>query len=100
MSKEIQAKVLCALLSDRYLLSRVMSDGFTADVFSDPNLRIIFKAAWEMSHIAGQVIDWITIEDTLKKREWYNPEVGQALETVKSEEPPIVVFHIELTDFS
>jgi replicative DNA helicase len=66
-----------------------MSDGFTADVFSDPNLRIIFKAAWEMSHIAGQVIDWITIEDTLKKREWYNPEVGQALETVKSEEPPM-----------
>lgn len=89
MSKELEAKVLGALLSDRYLLSRVMSDGFSADVFSDPNLRIIFKTSWEMSQIPGQVIDWITIEDTLKRKEWYTPEVGQALEMVRSEEPPV-----------
>ena len=29
MLREIEAKVLGALLTDRYLLSRVMSDGFS-----------------------------------------------------------------------
>jgi hypothetical protein len=29
MSKEIEAKVLVALLEDRYILTRVMSDGFS-----------------------------------------------------------------------
>lgn len=90
MSRELESKVLGALLSDRYLMSRVMSDGFSADVFSDSNLRIIFKTAWEMSQLPGQVIDWITIEDTLKRRQWYTPEVGQALNVVRSEEAPAV----------
>jgi len=90
MSRELESKVLGALLSDRYLMSRVMSDGFSADVFSDSNLRIIFKTAWEMSQAPGQVIDWITIEDTLKRRQWYTPEVGQALDVVRSEEAPAV----------
>ena len=83
MSKEVETKVLGALLNDRYLLSRVMSDGFSADVFSDPNLRIIFKTVWDMSQIPGQIIDWITIETELKKKDWYSPEVGQALAMVK-----------------
>lgn len=90
MSRELESKVLGALLSDRYLMSRVMSDGFSADVFSDSNLRIIFKTAWEMSQLPGQVIDWITIEDTLKRKQWYTPEVGQALDVVRSEEAPAV----------
>ncbi|MBI5248870.1 MAG: hypothetical protein HY912_05195 [Desulfomonile tiedjei] len=45
MSKEIEAKVLVGLLSDRYLLSRAMSDGFNPDTFVEPNLRAIFKTA-------------------------------------------------------
>lgn len=88
MSKEVEAKVLGALLNDRYLLSRVMSDGFNPDVFSDTNYRIIFKTVWDMSQIPGQIIDWITIETELKKKEWYSPEVGQAMATVREEETP------------
>lgn len=88
MSREVEARVLGALLSDRYLLSRVMSDGFNADVFGDPNFRIIFRTAWEMSQVPGQIIDWITIEDTLKRKEWFTPEVGQALGDVRSQESP------------
>ncbi|MDQ7785344.1 MAG: DnaB-like helicase C-terminal domain-containing protein [Desulfomonilaceae bacterium] len=88
MAQEVEAKVLGALLNDRYLLSRVMNDGFNADVFTDTNHRIIFKTVWEMSQIPGQIIDWITIENTLKNKEWFTPEVDQALATVKSEEIP------------
>ncbi len=88
MAQEVEAKVLGSLLNDRYLLSRVMSDGFNPDVFSDNSLRIIFKTVWDMSQIPGQIIDWITIEDTLKKKEWFTPEVDQALAMVKTEEIP------------
>jgi replicative DNA helicase len=86
MAKEIESKVLAALLNDRYMLSRVLTDGFNPDVFSDPNLRIIFKTATDMSQIPGQVIDWITIENTLKGKDWYNPEIRQAIEMLQEEE--------------
>jgi len=88
MLKEVQAKVLAALLSDRYLLSRVMSDGFSADNFGDTHYRTIFRIVTEMSQIPGLVIDWITIENTLKKKEWYSPEIEQALHDVRTEEIP------------
>ncbi|MFH1117753.1 MAG: DnaB-like helicase C-terminal domain-containing protein [Pseudomonadota bacterium] len=88
MAMEVEAKVLGALLNDRYLFSRVMSEGFNPDVFTDNSLRIIFKTAWDMSQIPGQIIDWITIEDTLKKKEWFTPEVDQVLAMVKAEDLP------------
>jgi replicative DNA helicase len=88
MSKEIEAKVLVALLEDRYLLSRVLSDGFSPDVFKDNNFRIIFKTVHEMIQIPGQVIDWITIENTLKRREWHTPEVAQAISKLRSDVVP------------
>lgn len=86
MSKEIEGKVLAALLSDRYLLSKVMSDGFNPEVFSDPNFRMIIKTAIDMSQVASQVIDWITLENALKSKDWFNPEMGQAIEVLKEEE--------------
>jgi replicative DNA helicase len=86
MSKEIEAKVLAAVLNDRYLLSRLITEGFNADVFLDPNFRILYRMLAELSQIPGQVIDWITIETALKRKEWLNPEVEQALTLVKSQE--------------
>ena len=88
MSKEIEAKVLIALLEDRYLLSRVMSDGFSPDVFKDNNFRIIFKTVHDMIQVPGEVIDWITIENTLKRREWLTPEVAQAIAKLRTDEVP------------
>ncbi|MBI4964127.1 MAG: AAA family ATPase [Desulfomonile tiedjei] len=86
MSKEIEAKVLAGLLDDRYLLNRALSDGFTAEVFKDSSLRVIFKTVNDMSQTPGQVIDWITIENTLKTKEWLNPEVSQALAVVREQD--------------
>src|SRR5271157_307787 len=88
MSKEIEAKVLVALLEDRYILTRVMSDGFSPDVFKDNNFRIIFKTVHEMIQIPNQVIDWITIENTLKVREWHTPEVAQAITKLRVDAVP------------
>ncbi|AFM25270.1 DnaB-like helicase C-terminal domain-containing protein [Desulfomonile tiedjei] len=88
MSKELEAKVLVALLSDRYLLSRVMSDGFSPDIFADPNYKIIFKTAYEMSQLPGQVVDWITIESNLKNRNWLTPELIQAISVLKTDVVP------------
>jgi len=65
-----------------------MSDGFNPDVFSDQNLRIIFTTVLDMIQAPGQVIDWITIETSLKTKEWFSPETAQALDTVKAEETP------------
>lgn len=86
MSTELEAKVLSALLKDRYLLSRVMGDGFGPDVFRDQNVRIIFKTAVEMSNISDQVIDWITVEGYLTRSGRLNPEVAQALTLAKGQE--------------
>lgn len=88
MSKDIEAKVLVALLSDRYLLSRVMSDGFSPDTFTDPNLRSIFKTAYDLTQIPGQVVDWITIESSLKGKDWFTPELDQALSKLKNDPVP------------
>jgi replicative DNA helicase len=88
MSKEIEAKVLVALLSDRFLLSRVMSDGFSPDTFTDPNLRSIFKTANDLTQIPGQVVDWITIESSLIGKDWFTPELGQALSKLKNDPVP------------
>jgi len=88
MSREIQAKVLCGFLADRYLLSRAVSDGFSADIFSDANYRMIFKTVNDMIQMPGQIVDWITIETNLRNREWFTPEMGQALAEIKNEIAP------------
>ncbi len=49
---------------------------------------IIFKTVHEMIQIPGQVIDWITIEDTLKRREWHTPEVAQAIAKLRGDVVP------------
>ncbi len=85
MSKEIEAKVLAALLNDRFLLSKVMSDGFNPEIFWESNFRLIFKTAVDMTQEPSQVIDWITIENYLKSKDCHTPEIGQALELLKSE---------------
>jgi replicative DNA helicase len=41
-----------------------------------------------MIQIPGQVIDWITIEDTLKRREWHTPEVAQAIAKLRGDVVP------------
>jgi len=86
MSKEIEAKVLGSLINDRYLLTRVMGDGFSPEGFRDPNFRLVFKTAYEMSQLPNQVIDWITVENTLKAGGRFTPEVGQALALIKAED--------------
>lgn len=86
MSREIEAKVLAAVLNDRYLLSRLITDGFNSDVFLDPNFRLVYRMLLDMSQTPGQVIDWITIETALRTKEWFTPEVGQALGVVKSQD--------------
>jgi len=86
MSTEIEAKVLNSLVRDRYLLIQVMGDGLLPDVFRDLNLRIIFKTVTEMSHIPDQVIDWITIEEHLKKQGRFTPEVGRVLGAAREDD--------------
>jgi replicative DNA helicase len=86
MSREIEAKVLAAVLNDRYLLSRLITDGFNSDVFLDPNFRMVYRMLLEMSQTPGQVIDWITMETALRRKEWFTPEVGQALGAVRSQD--------------
>jgi len=88
MSREIEAKVLCGFLNDRFLLSRALSDGFSSEVFSDANYRMIFKTVTDMVQMPGQVVDWITVETTLTKKEWFSPEMQQALAEVRSEQTP------------
>ena len=88
MSAEIEAKVLSALLSDRYLLTRVTGDGFSPDIFRDRNFRIIFKTVHDLSLVPGQLIDWITVESAIKRKEWFSPEVGQALEELQQQDLP------------
>lgn len=88
MSKEIEAKVLTGVLSDRYLLTRTLNEGLSADVFSESSYRLIFRIAHEMSQIPGQVIDWITIENTLKAKGWDTPEVCRAIEHLEQSSTP------------
>ncbi len=88
MSKEIEAIVLAGLLNDRFLLNRVITDGFNSEVFSNTNYRLIFRTVKDMSQYANQVIDFITIEDSMRKKEWFTPEVGQALAVLQAEETP------------
>lgn len=86
MSKEIEAKVLAAVLNDRYLLSKLVTEGFNPDVFGDPNLKLLYRIVMDMSQMPGQVIDWITIEAALRRREWLTPEMSQTLSFVKGQE--------------
>ncbi len=79
MSKEIERKVLATLIGDRYMLSRVVGDGFGPDVFRDPYYRVIFKTVNEMNEVPDQVIDWITLGEQLKRAGRSGPEIEQAL---------------------
>ncbi len=86
MSNEIEAKVLNAVLGDRYLFSKATADGADADMFKNPSFKIIFTTVKEMSRIPGQVIDMITLEETVKAKKWFSPEIQKALETIKDSE--------------
>ncbi|MEW6348425.1 MAG: DnaB-like helicase C-terminal domain-containing protein [Thermodesulfobacteriota bacterium] len=88
MSEDIETKVVSALLGDRFLLTRVTGDGFTPDYFKDTNYRIIFKTVGEMSQSPDLVIDWITIENTIRGKDWFTPEIAKALERAKDCEIP------------
>ena len=41
-----------------------------------------------MSQVPDLVIDWITIENTIRGKEWFSPEVGNALQRAKDCEIP------------
>ncbi len=86
MSREIECKVLNAVIRDRYLLTQVMGDGFSPEVFKDLNLRIILKTVLEMSQTPDQVIDWITVTETLRKHGRFSPETGQAMTEARDSE--------------
>jgi replicative DNA helicase len=86
MSREIECKVLKALVSDRYLLTQVTGDGFNPDFLKDLNFRIILKTVIEMSQVPDQVIDWITLEETLKKHGRFSPETNSALDEARDSE--------------
>ena len=86
MSKEIEAKVLSSMIRDRYLLNRITGDGFSPDVFRDPNYRVIFKTVFEMSQAPDEVIDWITVASTIKGADRFSPEVGLCLAQLRQEE--------------
>jgi replicative DNA helicase len=99
MSKEVEAKVLSALLADRFLLSKVISDGFNSDVFLDANFRLIFKTAVDMSQQPGQIIDWITIETELTNHESLTPEIAQSLTILKDQafmDPDRVLAYVDI----
>ncbi|MFC1833659.1 DnaB-like helicase C-terminal domain-containing protein [Thermodesulfobacteriota bacterium] len=86
MSREIEGKVLNSVVNDRFLLSRLMGDGFTPEVIRDPHYRIIFKTVCDMSQVPDQVIDWVTVEDTIERLGLSNPEIGQAIANLKAED--------------
>ena len=86
MSKEIEAKVLAAVLGDRFLLTKVVNDGFGPNHFRDQSHRVLFKTAYDMSQIPGQIVDWVTLENTIKRRDWLTPEIAQALARLKKAE--------------
>ena len=99
MSEEIESKVLAALVRDRYLLTRVMGDGFSPDGFREAGFRLIFKTLQEMSHFSDQVIDWITVESFIKSSARHSPEISQTLERLKGEEtsqPDQVMAYLEI----
>ena len=86
MSKEIEAKVLAAVLSDRFLLTKAVNEGFGPDHFRDQSHKILFKTAYDMSQVPGQVVDWVTLENMLNRRDWLTPEIAQAIAKVKKSE--------------
>jgi replicative DNA helicase len=86
MSKEIEAKVLAAVLSDRFLLTKAVNEGFSPDHLKDPSYRVLFKTAYDMGQIPGQVVDWVTLENTVKRRDWLTPEIAQAISRLKKME--------------
>ncbi|MFH0825824.1 MAG: DnaB-like helicase C-terminal domain-containing protein, partial [Pseudomonadota bacterium] len=86
MSTEIEIKVLTALVADRYLLTKVTGDGFDLGMFRDHTIRLITKTILEMNQAPDRVIDWITLEENLKRQNRYTPEVRQALGVLRSEE--------------
>ncbi len=88
MSQEIEAKVLAAVMSDRFLLTKVVNDGFSPDHFRDQYHRILFKTVYDMSQVPGQVVDWITLENTLQRSGWSTPELVQAIVRLKKAEAP------------
>ncbi len=88
MSKEIETRVLSALIRDRYMLTRAMGDGLSPDTFAENDYRLIFKTVLDMTRVPDQVVDWITIENTLRRAGLLTPEAGQALAVLKAEERP------------
>jgi replicative DNA helicase len=86
MSKQIESSILVAMMNDRFLLTKAVNEGFSPDVFRDSFFRTIFKMAYEMTQIPGQVIDWVTLETALKGKEWYTPEIGQAIAALRKAE--------------
>jgi replicative DNA helicase len=76
------------MIKDRYLLSKIMADGFSPEVFKDHDFRTIFKSVYEMSHVPDQVIDWITLENHIRNNGRFTPELGQALILLRDEDIP------------
>lgn len=85
MSRDIEAKVVSSMVRDRFILTRVLGDGFSPEVIRDPNLQSICRILYDMSQLPDQVIDWVTLEENLKAQDRFTPEINKTLKEIRNE---------------
>lgn len=100
MSIEIEKKILKGFISDRFTISKSLSEGFKVEYFEDPKTITILKAVIDIYEGRGEIdyIDFQTVKRHLEKRGLFDEEIKRTISEIENLETPTLAMIMSYID--
>jgi len=87
-SIDVEMAILSAISSDRYLLEKVLDEGFHANLLHSPPARLIAETLSALREQSLAAVDFLLIKSRLEQEGLFSPQVKEYLESVGRLRPP------------
>ena len=86
--EDVELAVLAAVSSDRYLFSKAVEEGFRAELFYLPAVRLLASTLLALSNQPGAAIDLLVLRSKLEEGGLLSPQVWEYLEALRNTPTP------------
>jgi replicative DNA helicase len=87
-SIDVEMAMLSAISSDRYLLEKVLDEGFHPNLLHSPPARLIAETLSALREQSLAAVDFLLIKSKLEQQGLFSPQVKEYLESVSRLRPP------------
>jgi hypothetical protein len=85
---DVEMAFLTGISSDRYLLEKVLDEGFHPELLRSATARLLAETLANLREQSSKAIDPILLKTTLEARGQFSPQVAQYLEVISLLQPP------------